>query len=86
MLYQDGTGYRYMAAFRTAARAVAGPKLAAMLETDLLTFEDGGLGRLAARREAICLRYAGYDSEAAYEVIRWLGGEFSVSAEDVQTQ
>jgi hypothetical protein len=86
MLYRDGTGYRYMAAFRAAATTVAGPALAAMLEADLLTLEDGGLGRLAARREAICLRYAGYDSDAARELIRWLNGDFGVSATDVQTQ
>ena len=86
MLYRDGTGYRYMAAFRTAAVAVAGPVLAAMLEADLLAIEDGGLGRLATRRETLRLRYAGYDSDAARDMIRWLDGEFAVSAEAVETQ
>jgi len=86
MLYRDGTGYRYMAAFRTAAEQIAGPALAAMLEADLLTIEDGGLGRLTARHEAIRLRYASYDNDIAREVIRWLDGGFDVTAEAVQTQ
>jgi len=86
MLYRNGTAYRYMPAFRAAATAVAGPALAAMLEADLLAIEDGGLGRLAARREALRLRYAAYDDDIAQEVIRWLDGGFSVSPEDVQTQ
>jgi hypothetical protein len=86
MLYRNGTDYRYMAAFRAAAAQLLEPGLAAMLEADLLTIEDGGLGGLAARSEAIRLRYAAYDSDAAREVIRWLDGGFAVSAETVQTQ
>jgi hypothetical protein len=86
MLYRSGTHYRYMDAFRIAAKKIAGPKLAEMLEADLLTIEDGGLAWLSPRREAIRLRYSAYDSDVARELIRWLDGGFSVSAEDVETQ
>lgn len=85
-LYAD-PDYRYMAAFRAAAAAVAGEPLAAMLEADLLSFEDSGLERLSPeRRSAARTRYAAIDHPVAAEVVRWLDGGYAVSAEDVQTQ
>lgn len=85
MVYAD-RDYRYMDAFRTAARIVAGEPLAAMLEADLLTFENGGLSRLGTRHDALRARYAAIDHPVAGEVVRWLNGGYAVSAEDVQTQ
>lgn len=85
-LYADAD-YRYMAAFRIAATAVAGEPLAAMLEADLLSFEDSGLERLSPeRRAAARARYAAVDHPVAAEVVHWLDGGYAVSAEDVQTQ
>jgi hyaluronoglucosaminidase len=80
-------GYAYGAAFADAARAVAGDALAAMLTADMLTFDDGGLGRMTDdRRQKLRARYVAVDHPAAREVVRWLDGGYAVSAEDVATQ
>ncbi len=69
-LYAD-PDYRYMAAFRAAAAAVAGEPLAAMLEADLLSFEDSGLERLSPSAAAPPrARYAAIDHPVAAEVVR----------------
>jgi hypothetical protein len=79
--------YAYGAAFAEAARAVAGPDVAAMLVADLLTLDDGGLGRMSEERRAkLRARYAVVDHDVAREVVRWLDGGYAVSAEDVATQ
>ncbi len=86
MLYRQGPDYCYMAAFRSAAKSVAGETLAAMLETDLLAFQDGGLDRAAHRIASLTARYAEIEHPAAQEVLKWLRRDYDVSAETVQTQ
>jgi hypothetical protein len=72
--YRDGPVYAYMAAFRAAASALAGPALGAMLEEDLLALQDRGLDRLGEARERLRRRYAAVDHPMAAEVVRWLDG------------
>ncbi|WP_188657973.1 beta-N-acetylglucosaminidase domain-containing protein [Sphingomonas metalli] len=86
MLYAMGEAYRYMDAFRSAATQLCGDRLAAMLERDLLSFEDGGLSRLGERNASLSHAYAQIDHPVAAEIVRWLAGHYSVSAVDVQTQ
>jgi hyaluronoglucosaminidase len=85
--YAQGDAYRYMTAFADAARTLLGDALAARLQADLLSFEDGGLSRLSpARVEALSAIYAGFDQPAAREVIDWLSGGYATTGEAVQTQ
>jgi len=87
MLYAQGDAYRYGAAFRAAAQAVCGPELAAMLEADLLTLEDGGLDRMSdARRDALRARYGTIDHPAARELLTWLDEGYAITGEMLQTQ
>jgi hypothetical protein len=84
--YREGAAYRYGRAFAEAARAVAGPELAAALQADLLSLQDAGLERLGERRATLRAKYAGFDHAAAAEVVRWLDGGYALGAEDLQTQ
>ncbi|HEX8534927.1 MAG TPA: beta-N-acetylglucosaminidase domain-containing protein [Allosphingosinicella sp.] len=85
--YEQGTDYRYGAAFRAAATAVCGEDLARRLEADLLSFQDRGLDRISNdRRAELQGIYAAFAHPAAEEVIAWLDGAYSSSGEDVQTQ
>ncbi len=87
MLYADGAQYRYGAAFLAAATRVCGEGLAAMLQADLLSLEDGGLGAMSAdRRAALRARYAGIDHPAARELVDWLDGGYAITGEMLQTQ
>ena len=72
--YREGTGYRYMHVFRTAACALAGSALADMLEVDLHALQDRGLDHLGDERERLRQRYAAVDHPMAAEVVRWLAG------------
>lgn len=76
--YREGTGYCYMRAFREASLAMAGPELAAMLETDLLALQDEGIDHLLADRGRLRTRYAAVDHPIAVEVVRWLDGDCTV--------
>ncbi|CAA9490623.1 MAG: GH84 [uncultured Sphingomonadaceae bacterium] len=82
--YAEGDAYRYMAAFRHAAAAVAGPALAALLEHDLLQLHDSGLDR--ADRAALRARWSAHDHPAAREVVAWLDDAYAISGEEVRTQ
>ena len=73
--YREGSDYRYMSAFRTAARALAGTDLADMLERDLHALQDRGLDQLGDDREHLRQRYAAVDHPMAAEVVRWLDGD-----------
>jgi hyaluronoglucosaminidase len=84
--YRQGEGYRYGAAFATAAAEVGGAALAEALVRDLLTLQDGGRLKLGERAQAVRARYAAIDHAAAREVVRWIDGAYSTSAEQVQTQ
>ena len=86
-VYAEGDGYRYGAAFRSAALTICGNELAAMLEADLLTFEDSGLDRMSAERKAkLAARYAAVDHPAAREVVEWLKGGYAITGEELKTQ
>lgn len=76
--YREGAGYRYMHAFRTVARALAGSELAAMFEQDLHDLQDRGLDHLGDDRERLRQRYAAVDHPMAAEVVRWLAGTDTV--------
>lgn len=76
--YREGPDYRYMHAFREAARALAGAELAAMLEQDLHALQDRGYDQLGDDRERLRHRYAAVDHPMAEEVVRWLDGADTV--------
>lgn len=85
--YQQGDNYCYGAAFREAARLVAGDVMAEQLLADLLVLQDTGLHRMGAGRlKALEETYRYIDHPAAREVVRWLAGEYQVTDEMVQTQ
>jgi hyaluronoglucosaminidase len=85
--YRSGDAYDYEAAFRLAAREVAGTNLADRLRKDLLTVQDRGLDRIAPnRRRELRDIYAGFAHPAAQEVVAWLDGQWNVTGELVQTQ
>ncbi len=76
--YRAGRDYRYMGAFRDAARALAGAELAYMLEQDLHALQDRGYDQLAVDRGLLRERYAAVDHPMASEVVRWLAGADTV--------
>ena len=85
--YAEGEGYRYGEAFREAGREVLGEALAARIEADLLSFQDRGRDRLSEERRAeLKAIYAGFEHEAAQEVIDWLDGHWDITGETVHTQ
>lgn len=84
--YADGASYRYGAAFMDAAMSVCGPHLAAMLQADLLTLQDGGLDQIGDRRDALRSKYAAVDHPAAREIVDWLDGGYAITGEMLQTQ
>lgn len=84
--YAEAERYRYGAAFRDAARSIAGEPLAAMLEADIAFLQDVGRDRLGERLQTLRARYAAVDHPAAREVAAWLDGDDFVPAEIVKTQ
>jgi hypothetical protein len=76
--YRAGSAYRYMHAFREAARALAGADIATMLEQDLHALQDRGFDQLGDDRERLRKRYAAVDHPMAAEVLRWLDGADTV--------
>jgi hypothetical protein len=75
--YGEGPDYSYMRAFRAAARAQAGGRLASMLEEDLHALQDRGIDALGHDRERLRQRYAAVDHPIAAEVARWLEGAYT---------
>ena len=85
--YAQGSAYAYGQAFREAAQAVCGPKLATRLAADLLSLQDAGLDGLSeTRRASLRERYAAFDHPAAREVVDWLDGGYAIAGEALQTQ
>jgi hypothetical protein len=84
--YAQGDRYNYMLAFRSAARAIAGEKLAQMFEADLIALQDIGLDHLGDRAAKLRTRWAAHDHPAAKEVVAWLDGDYVVTGEILQTQ
>lgn len=76
--YREGSAYRYMHAFRAAARDLAGSELADMLEQDLHALQDRALDQLGDDRARLRQRYAAVDHPMAVEVVRWLDGADTV--------
>ena len=68
-----------MQAFREAAAALGGDELAELLELDLHTLQDRGLGQLGDDdRQRLRDRYTAVDHPMAREVLRWLDGADTV--------
>jgi hyaluronoglucosaminidase len=87
MRYGRPDAYRYGAAFLEAATTVCGPTLAAMLQHDLMAFQDRGLDRLTEKGiGTLHERYAAIDHPAAREIIDWLAGGYAITGEQVRTQ
>ena len=84
--YAQGDAYRYSAAFIEAATAVCGAALAAVLQADMLTFQDAGLDRITERRATLTAKYAAIDHPTAREVVDWLNGGYAITGEMLQTQ
>ncbi len=85
--YAQGADYAYGRAFREAAVAVCGEKLAGHIVDDLLTFQDAGLGSLSpARRERLRDLYTLFDHPAAREIVGWLDGAYAITGEAMRTQ
>lgn len=84
--YAQGDAYRYGAAFMEAACTIAGPELAAMLQADLLSFQDSGLTLLGDRVEKLRAKYEAVDHPAAREVVDWLSNGYAITGEMLQTQ
>lgn len=87
MSYARGDDYRYGAAFLEAASVVCGPKLAAMLATNKLTFNMAGRDRMPPQTSAkLRAKYAAVDHVCAREIVDWLDGGYAITGEMVQTQ
>lgn len=79
---KGGTGL-----FGSAARDVAGERLAKMLEDDLALLQDKGLnGMTDEEKAALRIRYAAFDHACAREIVQWLDGEWRITNEIVLTQ
>ena len=76
--YREGSNYCYMRAFQDAARTMAGPDIAALLEADLQFLQDLGIDRLHGEGERLRSRYMAIDHPMASEVVRWLDGAYTV--------
>ncbi len=87
MMYQRQERYDYMQAFDQAAEEVLGRELAHLVKQDLIALQDTGLARLDSNKlQQLRERYSAIDHPGAAEIVRWLAGEYAVSAETVQTQ
>jgi len=86
MIYHRGERYAYGAAFSDAARLLLGDAFAAMLQEDILAFQDVGRERLGARADRLRDRYGAIDHPAAREIMHWLAGHDQMTDDDVQTQ
>lgn len=84
--YRQRENYRYMAAFRKAAREVMGEELGSYLEQDIMALQDVGLDRLGEREARLRRHFGQSDHPGAREIIQWLDGYYRISDEAVQTQ
>lgn len=83
--YAQGDGYRYMASFRAAAVTAMGADGARMLENDLLSLQDAGLGNLGERAQRLRARWAAIAHPAAQEIVAWLDGKYAITSEEMLT-
>ncbi|WP_148864414.1 beta-N-acetylglucosaminidase domain-containing protein [Marinobacter fonticola] len=84
--YREPDNYSYMAAFRKAAREVAGEGLARLIEEDIMALQDIGLDKLGERETRLRRHYGEHPHPAAQEIMAWLDGYYRITDEAVQTQ
>jgi hyaluronoglucosaminidase len=83
--YSQGDAYKYMASFRAAALAVMGAEGARLLENDLLSLQDAGLGNLGERTQRLRAKWAALAHPSAQEVVAWLDGRYAITSEEMLT-
>jgi hyaluronoglucosaminidase len=83
--YAQGDRYCYMASFRNAARAVIGEEGAKLLESDLLSLQDAGLGNLGERVQRLRAKWAVHAHPAAQEIVAWLDGQYAITSAEMLT-
>lgn len=83
--YAQGEAYKYMASFRAAARVVMGEDGARLLENDLLSLQDAGLGNLGERMQRLRAKWAAHAHPAAQEIVAWLDGKYAITSEEMLT-
>jgi len=86
MVYAQGEGYAYGAAFAAAATQLLGAEFATRLQQDLLALQDVAHERLGVRADRLRARYADIDHPAAREILRWIDGDDLMTDDEVQTQ
>lgn len=86
MVYAQGDGYAYGAAFDAAAQHLLGREFADLLRQDLPALQDVGLERLGQRAARLRMRYQAIDHPAAREIVAWLDGDDLMTDDEVQTQ
>lgn len=86
MVYAQGPGYAYGAAFATVAQRLLGEPFARMLQQDLGALQDTGHDRLGSRAARLRARYAAIDHPAAREIVRWVDGHDLMTDDEVKTQ
>lgn len=84
--YRLGAAYDADAAFTTAATDTLGAEFAGKLAADRADMQELGLDAPVATQNTWRARYKTVDHAAAREILGWLDGVYSVSAELVQTQ
>jgi hypothetical protein len=85
--YRQGEGYDSARAFEAAARRAVGDELAGLLVRDHKLFHEGGLDALTAGDRAnLRADYARVDHPGAREVLSWLDGSSTVTAELIDSQ
>jgi hypothetical protein len=83
--YAQGDGYCYMGSFRKAARVVMGEEGAKLVESDLLSLQDAGLGNLGERAQRLRAKWAAHAHPAAQEIVAWLDGKYGITSAEMLT-
>lgn len=82
MSYADRESYHPESAFVASARSVCGSALGSCIIEDIALFQDKGLDGLSANeKETLLEKYRAFPSPYAAEIIGWLNGDYSPSAE-----
>jgi len=82
MSYQRQESYSPTDAFIEAVEQLCSPELANALIKDVSLFQDCGLDQLSTDlKEDLSRKYNAFDNPYAYEVVRWLKGEYLFSPE-----